>query len=48
MNEIMDNGPDVKWDDIAGLKVAKTTIQVRRIERQSSNLPSFSRDINYN
>ncbi|KAK7063031.1 Fidgetin-like protein 1 [Halocaridina rubra] len=27
MNEIMDNGPPVSWDDIAGLKLAKTTIQ---------------------
>lgn len=32
MNEIMDSGPDVTWDDIAGLKVAKTTIQVRRAD----------------
>lgn len=28
MNEIMDNGPPVSWDDIAGLELAKTTIQV--------------------
>ncbi|XP_037790166.1 fidgetin-like protein 1 [Penaeus monodon] len=27
MNEIMDNGPPVSWDDIAGLELAKTTIQ---------------------
>ncbi|KAK3866870.1 hypothetical protein Pcinc_027626 [Petrolisthes cinctipes] len=27
MNEIMDNGPTVTWDDIAGLDLAKTTIQ---------------------
>ncbi|XP_050685778.1 fidgetin-like protein 1 isoform X2 [Eriocheir sinensis] len=27
MNEIMDSGLDVTWDDIAGLKLAKTTIQ---------------------
>lgn len=30
MNEIMDSGLDVTWDDIAGLKLAKTTIQVGR------------------
>lgn len=29
MNEIMDSGPAVTWDDIAGLDLAKTTIQVR-------------------
>lgn len=28
MNEIMDNGPSVTWDDIAGLELAKSTIQV--------------------
>ncbi|XP_063874144.1 fidgetin-like protein 1 isoform X3 [Scylla paramamosain] len=27
MNEIMDSGPDVTWDDIAGLKLAKSTIK---------------------
>lgn len=27
MNEIMDSGPPVSWDDIAGLELAKTTIQ---------------------
>ncbi|XP_066985986.1 fidgetin-like protein 1 isoform X2 [Macrobrachium rosenbergii] len=27
MNEIMDSGPPVSWDDIAGLEIAKTTIQ---------------------
>lgn len=29
MNEIMDSGPDVTWDDIAGLKLAKSTIKVK-------------------
>lgn len=31
MNEIMDSGPPVSWDDIAGLELAKTTIQVNEI-----------------
>lgn len=30
MNEIMDSGPDVKWDDIAGLNLAKSTIKVKK------------------
>ena len=28
MNEIMDSGKEVTWNDIAGLELAKSTIQV--------------------
>ena len=35
-SEIMDRGPPITWDDIAGLEFAKNTIKVRavRLERR--------------
>lgn len=30
LDEVLDRSPQVKWDDIAGLRVAKQILQVRR------------------